>query len=292
MGDLIEKNVSQSTLQGVTIHFSRFNEASRSKGINILYVHDMFDDPMYENVNFDSFDAIVFVSGDQMARFAGRYSLPYEDCYVIPNATTDIVGRTRQFDKYDPIRFIYHTTPHRGLEGLVNKFDIVKRYFPAATLDVYSSFKVYGWDQADESFKDIFDKINQRSDMTYHGYQSREIVYEALQNADVFYYPNTHPETSCIALIEALRAGVVCIIPDRYALKETARGYYNAIIYNESAYIDDLMRDIQTILKGKIQHGFHRNGTYLPCNPYHTEETFKSQWETLIARLKWKRITT
>src|SRR6185436_14024378 len=124
----------------------------------------------------------------------------------------------------DTINFVYHTTPHRGLEILVPVFENIVREFPNVHLDVFSSFAAYGWNERDKPYEPLFAKIAEHPNMTYHGYQPNDVVREYLQRAHYFAYPNTWLETSCIALMEAMSAGCVCLHPNAGALPETSGG--------------------------------------------------------------------
>ena len=105
---------------------------------------------------------------------------------------------------HDTFNLIYHTTPHRGLEVLVPVIDFLANKGKKIHLDVYSSFKMYGWENRDEPYQKVFDKIKAHDNMTYHGYQPNDVIRKALKKAHMFSYPNIWPETSCIAMIEAM----------------------------------------------------------------------------------------
>jgi glycosyltransferase involved in cell wall biosynthesis len=92
-------------------------------------------------------------------------------------------------------------------------------------LDVYSSFKIYGWEQRDEPYKELFEFCKNHPKITYHGSVPNDEVRSALQQAHFYLYPNTWLETSCISLIEAMSAGVFCIHPNYGALYETASNW-------------------------------------------------------------------
>ena len=116
MRERLLNNVPQELLQNFAIHFSRPREMHRDVK-NIFYCHDLVMDPenkILKDGGWRKFDHFVFVSYWQRDQYVSAYGIPYSRCTVIPNAIeleyTPIQKRT------DQIRFIYHTTPHRGLE--------------------------------------------------------------------------------------------------------------------------------------------------------------------------------
>ncbi|XP_022839387.1 Glycosyl transferase, family 1, partial [Ostreococcus tauri] len=100
-------------------------------------------------------------------------------------------------------------------------------------LDVYSSFSLYGWDQRDEPFEPLFDVCRQHPGCEYHGAVSNAEVREALTKAHIFAYPSIWQETSCIAAIEALSAGVHVVTSSLAALPETLGTFATMYQYAE-----------------------------------------------------------
>lgn len=215
-------NARHDLLKNVAIHFSRPRQMYDDVK-NVLYAHDLAEDPemnILANDGWKKFDHFVFVTAWQRDQYITRYGIPYSLCKVIPNAIEKNYSVPEK--EYDTIRFIYHTTPHRGLELLVPIFDALTKDFPNIHLDVYSSFGIYGWEQRDAPYEGVFNNIRGHDKMTYHGAVNNDEVLEALDKAHIFLYPNIWKETSCIALIEAIRSGVLCIHPNYGALSETA----------------------------------------------------------------------
>lgn len=209
-------------LEKVAIHFSRPRDIPEDVP-NIFYCHDLAEDPENKVLldgGWEQFDKIVFVSAWQRDQYIMRFGIPYSKCAVIPNA---IEKRYEAEEKNtETIRFIYHTTPHRGLELVYPVIDALSKDYPNIHLDVYSSFAIYGWESRDEPYNDLFEQIKAHPNMTYHGSVSNEEVLEALDKSHIFLYPSIWKETSCIALIEAIKSGLVCIHPNFGALPETA----------------------------------------------------------------------
>ena len=216
------ENARHDLLKNVAIHFSRPRQMYDDVK-NILYAHDLAEDPemnILANNGWEKFDHFVFVTAWQRDQYIARFDIPYSMCSVIHNAIEK--SYTPPEKEYDKIRFIYHTTPHRGLELLVPIFDALSKDYPNIHLDVYSSFGIYGWEQRDAPYEGVFNNIRGHENMTYHGHQPNDVILEALDKAHIFLYPNIWKETSCIAMIEAIKSGVLCIHPNYGALPETA----------------------------------------------------------------------
>lgn len=218
------ENVDKDLLKNYAIHFSRPRQMYDDVK-NIFYCHDLAMDPenrILKDEGWKKFDHFVFVSYWQRDQYIMIYGIPYSKCTVIPNAIE--LEYTPVQKKTDIIRFIYHTTPHRGLELVYPIFDALSQQFENIHLDVYSSFKIYGWEQRDKPYERLFKNLESHPKVTYHGTKSNEEVLAALKEAHIFLFPSIWPETSCIAMIEAIRSGVLVIHPSYAALPETSAG--------------------------------------------------------------------
>ena len=190
---------------------------------NILWLHDLPWDPESAHLKdggWQKFDKIVCVSNWQLQAYNSHSAVPYKATTVLRNAIEPIP--MNKPDIKDGINIVYHTTPHRGLELLVPVFIELAKVYDNITLDVFSSFNAYGWPQRDEPYEVIFQMCRDHPQINYHGFQPNSVVREALSKAHIFAYPSIWPETSCIALMEAMSAGCFCIHPNLAALPETS----------------------------------------------------------------------
>ena len=209
---------------------SRVRELSKTKK-KIYWVHDLAQDPEMAHLKdggWEKFDAIVCVSHWQRQQIQNFLGVPASKLTVLQNAIDPIdIDLVDKPDPKDGINIIYHTTPHRGLELLVPVMDWVEQMLPDINwhLDVYSSFEIYGWKERDNEYKELFEKIKKHPKMTYHGFKPNEEVKEALKKAHIFALPSIWPETSCIALIEAMSAGCICVHSSLAALPETSSNW-------------------------------------------------------------------
>jgi glycosyltransferase involved in cell wall biosynthesis len=225
LGNLIDENL----LNEFQIIPSRIRELEDDK-IRILWLHDLPEDPMYSELRdpnyLKNFHKFVFVSNFQYSRFQNLLNFPYDSRSIVLEtgiAPSDVVIAQKP-DPADGIRIVYNTTPHRGLELLVPVFEYLANTYMDIHLDVFSSYKIYGWDDADSQFEPLYDRIRNHPRMTYHGFQPNDVVLNHLKGAHIQAYPSIWMETSCRALIEAMSAGLVCVHPNFGALPDTSGG--------------------------------------------------------------------
>lgn len=238
MKNALYERIPSEVLDNFQIIPSRVRELDDDK-MKILWLHDLPNDPESEHLKdggWKKFDKLVFVSYWQQQQYANYLGVPYEAGVVLKNAIEPFkpeeIAKTNPEE--DGLRLIYHTTPHRGLELLVPIFDQLQKKYENIHLDVFSSFNAYGWPERDEPFEELFKKIEDHDHMTYHGFQPNEVVREALAKAHIFAYPSVWPETSCIAMMEAMSAGCLCVHSSLAALPETTANWTYMYSYQET----------------------------------------------------------
>ena len=231
---LLKEYLNPELLDNFQIVASRFREFSPDK-LRIYYAHDLADDPESKIITDPRWHAKIFVSRWQLEDFVNKLGIKRDtSTYVIPNPIVPIPAHNKKFVD-NKIRLIYFSTPHRGLELLVPVFNEIYKTNKNIHLDVYSSFKLYGFDRADEPFQPLFDQIKSHPGMTYHGAVDNSVIRLALEQAHILAYPCIWKETQCRVLAESMSAGLLCVHPDLAALKETSLNS-TALMYR---YMDD-----------------------------------------------------
>ena len=218
---LVEE-LGEEYLSDFQIFVSRVEEQLNPDKIKIYWHQDMPQDPacdILKNGGWQKFDYFVFNSDWQMNMFNIHHGVPYSHSIVLQNAIVPLEKKEKATDK---IKLIYHSTPHRGLQLLVPVFEKLAEKHKDIELDVFSSFKIYGWESRDAEFKELFDRCRNHPQINYHGSVPNEEVKAALSAAHIFAYPNIWQETSCIALMEAMSAACVCVHPNLAALYDTS----------------------------------------------------------------------
>lgn len=203
--------------------------------IRILWCHDHHEDPEVQHLKTEEgrnrYDWFVFVSNWQMHMYNSYLGVPFERSVVIPNSIIPLDFDPKKFifkEDKPRINFIYTPTPHRGLELLYPVFDkLVQDYKDTYDLhlNVFSSFKLYGCEERDKTYLPLFDKLKSHPNITYHGTVKNSVIRDYLMKSHIFAYPSIWPETSCLCLIEAMSAGLICVHPNYGALIETSKSY-------------------------------------------------------------------
>jgi len=291
MREGLEKRLDPSLVEDFQIIPSRVRNLDDTK-IRVLWLHDLPGDPECDhlkNGGHEKFHQLVCVSNWQMQQFSAYYKIPYSKFIVIENAIEPIAESLIDKPK-DKFKIIYHTTPHRGLEILVPVFIKLAEKYNFLELDVFSSFKIYGWDQRDEEYSELFDKCKKHPQINYHGVVSNEEVRQAVAKSHVFAYPSIWAETSCLSLMEAMSAKCLCIHPNFAALYETAGG--TTMMYqwqeNENDHAQILFSHLENVINNRndemIANITGIQSSY--ANLRYTWQRISSMWVDLLTSLK------
>lgn len=206
---------------------SRVREIEDDK-IRIYWVHDLPSDPetshLKEESSRDRFHKLVFCGHWQYNQYLAYLGVPPNDKVAVIDTPVETFKNLKPKSKEGPIRLIYTSTPQRGLQLLVPVFTKLTEKYENIHLDVFSSFKIYGWDDADKQFAETFDICKSHPQITYHGYAPNEVVRKAYEDAHIFAYPSIWPECNSRALIEAMSAGCLALHPNFGGLSDTSGG--------------------------------------------------------------------
>lgn len=290
MAERLIKYVDPTLLKNVQIHVSRpSRNAIKPNMKQILWCHDLVNDPesrVLADGGWRRFAKVVFVSHWQRDLFMLAYGIPYSHCTVIENAIErEFVFRPKTGDT---VNFIYHTTPHRGLQLLYPVFDALSKEYKNIHLDVFSSFEVYGWKERDKAYAGLFDSLRKHPKITYHGARPNADVLSALDKAHVFLYPCIWQETSCIAMIEAIKSGVLAIHPSLAALPETASEC--TVMYDYTEDKQQHMQRAYTHAKAVLDNGGVDFVNQVMCNtgcelPRNSVSSFSNKWNALLEQV-------
>ena len=183
--------------------------------------------------NVERLEKIVFVSHWQAEQFRKIFRIPGAKTHVIKNACLGIGKRT--FDPSRKIRICYTSTPWRGLDVLLKAWEILAPDPERCELHIFSSCKIYGpeYSAEEQKYQYLYDWCERLPGVAYRGSVPNERLRAELPGFDILAYPSTFEETSCIAVIDALSAGLRVACSPIGALPETTEGWARMYSYEE-----------------------------------------------------------
>jgi glycosyltransferase involved in cell wall biosynthesis len=292
MQERLHRSIPAELLNKFQIIPSRVRELDPDKK-KILWLHDLPHDPESEHLKDPElrkrFSKIVAVSDWQMQMYNIISGVPYAESFVIKNAIDPIPVEKKEYN--GTVNLIYHTTPHRGLEILIPVFEELSRIHDNIHLDVYSSFSIYGWEERDRQYQQLFDRCRAHPKITYHGAVPNEEIRTALVKSHIFAYPSIWPETSCLAAIEAMSAMNLVVCPNFAALSETCSNFAMMYQFNENKNLHAVQfaHTLDIAIKTVIQN----RGTTYPYldfqkqyfDYFYSWEKRKGEWLALLNSL-------
>jgi glycosyltransferase involved in cell wall biosynthesis len=283
--------IDSELLDNFQIICSRPRELEMDK-IRVFWCHDLPEDPeskKFQDKSFrDQFHKFVFISNWQMQRYQLIHNIPYDDKIIVLESGIDPAPIPENKSK-EKIRLVYTSTPQRGLDILVPVFKHLAETNPDIHLEVYSSFKIYGWDDADKQFEPLYNEIQNHPQMTYHGFVPNEELKANLTRYHIFAYPSTWIETSCRAMLEAMSAGLICVHPNNGALPETSGGLNIMYQYNDdknkhaSLFASNLAAAIDFVRKDLEKPTVEFNKVF--ADSRYNITRIKNQWEVMLKNL-------
>jgi glycosyltransferase involved in cell wall biosynthesis len=223
----------------------------------------------------DKIDGIIVLTEWHKTIVLDYYNFDPAKIFIIGNAID--VSRYNKYIKRVKNRFIYTSSPERGLTQLVDNFSKIRKELPDAELWIY---------RGEDDFKNFESLLTLIKTIPYIKYMGRidnnELVNHQMM-ADFWYYPTHFTETYCISALEALMAGCICITSDLGALKDTVsnRGILlTEPIYSE-AYFEKALEQITKIANNEeLKEYIRTNGILWAKNQ--TWENRSNEWYKLL----------
>jgi glycosyltransferase involved in cell wall biosynthesis len=265
--------------------------------IRVYWLHDLPEDPetnhLKDITSRNRFHRLVFCGNWQYSRFQLVANVPYDLQSVVIETPIDPFPEVKK--EFDTIRLVYSSTPQRGLGILVPVFEKLAERYKNIHLDVFSSFKIYGWADADKQFEPLYDRIRNHPQMTYHGFQPNDVVREHLLKAHIHSYPSTWLECNSRSVIEAMSAGLLCVHPNYGGLTDTSgglnmmyQGDENAQTHAKAFYYA-LDHAIEIVEKESTQNYLKLVKMY--ADTRYNWSKITNQWVTLLEGLKTEHPT-
>lgn len=273
--------------ENVSINFNPHELILSNKQIKILWAHYNFDQPLYQNVDWNKITHIVCVSNWEKEQFIKYLKLPENKITVIRNGGAEYFQPNKNKSK----TLIYTSTPFRGLEHLPYIFTKVLIKHPDAKLKIFSGMELYG---VTDNYSELYDILKKIPNVEVSKPIDHEKLVQHYQDSAVFCYPNIWEETSCVSLIESMRCGCYPILSDIGALRETSMGFGSLIKmegkYNNTGWVptkeflDTFANEVIRVLDN---YKYDDNISNFACN-YYDWKIIAEKWTKLIDRLTQK----
>jgi len=227
--EAVKRELAKRLPAGLTDDFqiicSRVRKIEEDK-IRVYWLHDLPEDPetnhLRELNSRNRFHKLSFIGNWQYNRYQLVCGMPYEQSSVVIETPIDPINFEQK--SFEKIRLVYTSTPQRGLALLVPVFEKLAEKYKNIHLDVFSSFKIYGWEDTDKQFEPLYERIRKHPQMTYHGFVPNDTVREHLKNSHILAYPSIWLECNSRSVVEAMSAGLLCVHPNYGGLSDTSGG--------------------------------------------------------------------
>jgi len=281
------RRIPEDKLSGISL-FNYPGQADPTK--KLVYWNQLSYDQdavqfLREKQNVDRIDHFVFVSHWQAEQFRKFFNIPGEKTHVIKNASIGVSVK-KNYPVRNKIKLCYTSTPWRGLDVLLKAWEILNPQ--DCELHIFSSCKIYGKDfsSEDQKYEFLYDWAKRLPNVHYRGSIPNENLRQELEDFDFLAYPNTFEETSCIAVIEAISAGLRVIVPAIGALPETCEGWARMYSYIEDRekhavrFSEILNEELELFRSGKLQDELVKQSEIY--NPKWNWDSRIKEWEQFL----------
>ena len=224
-----------------------------------------------------------------MEEYVKEYQIPYSHCVIMKYALEPIELQEKPTDK---ISLIYTSTPHRGLDILVNVFERLCKEYDNLELKVHSSYNIYAMNERQKNYEEtpLHQRLEQHPKINNIGFVSNQELKKSLASSHIFAYPSTYRETFCLALLEAMSVGLLCVHPNYACLPETASNwtmmydYHEDKAVHERIFYEHLKKAINIVNTKEVSRKLKYQRKYI--NYFYNWETRTQEWIELLKSLE------
>jgi glycosyltransferase involved in cell wall biosynthesis len=287
----LEQYIPQKLLDKFQIICGRVSNLNENK-IKLLWIHDtprQIDNEHLKDGGWGKFHKMIFISHHQMEEYVREYQIPYSHCVIMKYALEPIELQPKPTDK---ISLIYTSTPHRGLDILVNVFERLCEEYNNLELKVHSSYNIYAREEQQKHYEEtsLYQRLEAHPKIKNIGFVSNQELKKSLASSHIFSYPSTYRETFCLALLEAMSAGLLCVHPNYACLPETASNwtmmydYHEDKAVHEQIFYEHLKKAINIVNTKNVSRKLKYQREYV--NYFYNWERRTQEWIELLKSLE------
>lgn len=203
----------------ISLRHKEFFDRAMNTALKVLFLADTESVGLGEYVRNGKIDVVMSVSNWQAEKIAREEGITGQFWIITSNGVRNDLPVTKDKVKN---RFIFASTPERGLETLLDVWPRILEKVPDATLHLYSSF--LGWRHTDEEDKrmmaGVYSRIEGMQGVTNRRHASEAELRLALSEAEFYLYPADFYETCCMCVLECMLVGVIPVVTGRAGLLE------------------------------------------------------------------------
>jgi len=217
----------------------------------IVWLHDIQDSTYYHEKILDKIDKVFCMSKFHKTYIEGI--VPEDKIYVTRNGIDPSHFTKKIKDKNNNHRYIYASSPDRGLEYILSNWEAIREVDPKAELNIFYGFtKVYdklidddpGRREFKERIMGLIHKLRDKG-VTYIGRIGHQELASEYLRSGWWLYPCDFPEIFCISAVKAQAAGCWPICTGGFALDEVVK-------YGEITKGDIKKADVQKLWVNSI----------------------------------------
>ncbi|MBM4003266.1 MAG: tetratricopeptide repeat protein [Planctomycetes bacterium] len=268
----------------------------------VLWTQHASDQPAIQGLGLDSIrchlDGIAFVSQWQADQYRNRFTIGDLPAVVLRNGVNPCFG-PRDIDesgpspRRDPHTIAYTSAPYRGLSRLLRAFEHVRRHCDDAELRVFSGTAVYFQESDTEppELAELLQRCRETRGVRLIGSLPQTELAEQLATCQLWAYPSTFAETSCIAALEAMASGCRVVASDLGALRETTAGFAELVPPQEppDSFAETMLRVMLQAEPHSTAAATSADGIKLQqahLQRHHCWSTIAAEWESWLAKLQ------
>jgi glycosyltransferase involved in cell wall biosynthesis len=202
------------------LHIAWRHSTKLTNAYTILWCHDLVT-PGAENIG--NYDILAALTPFHKRYIMARQGIPDEKIWVTRNGLDPGKFKTKEI-KRDPFKFVFSSSPDRGLDRAMLVLDRVRAKFPLVTLSVHYGIEHLGKYGLEALQQKLSSMMNERKDwVTYVGKTNQTDLIESFKSSAYCVQPSDFIESSMISAMERLACGVYQIIRKVGAVQDTLK---------------------------------------------------------------------
>lgn len=201
------------------LHIAWRHNEKLTNAPSYLWCHDLMIPGVERGLNQDY---VLSLSPFHKGFLAGAQGVDAEKILLTRNGISPEKWEGIQPKPKNPNKFVYASSPDRGLDRVMHILDLVRKQYPVELHVYYGLENLYKFGQAELGDK-LKKMMAERPWVHYHGFTEQKEMYAQCSDAAVWMHCNDFIETFCITALEMLANGVYPITRRWGAIQDTLK---------------------------------------------------------------------